>query len=303
MYNFLRTIAARYGGYEHEYLFHQKWHNFYGAESRPFVKPGFHLWSDHVRLRQIIMIGAPQAISESFKLTLVRNPLDRCLSAFYYYICTRTHTPWDMIPEDDMMKHKLEFHSCGGGKKTATQMMEIAPSGASSTVEEALAFYNFIGVTERFMESLTVIKMLLGLRYGDMLYFDSKVSGSRNDRTPHPTIAEEPEEFVTHLKTLIGSEDEELFAAANNMLTEIIANLEPEFSVVHDKVVKTVNQARFECGDQDDRPLLIAEACFTYGHCRLSCLNKFATDHDLWDVPIPVTVNVTGPVATADRRQ
>ncbi|CAN0193868.1 unnamed protein product, partial [Discosporangium mesarthrocarpum] len=87
MYNFLRMVAARYGGFENEYLLFNKDDAFYGSWNRQPVRLGFHLWSEHLPLREIVALSAPQVLEESFKLTLVREPVARCLSAFYYYTC------------------------------------------------------------------------------------------------------------------------------------------------------------------------------------------------------------------------
>ncbi|CAM9857215.1 unnamed protein product [Discosporangium mesarthrocarpum] len=291
MYYFLRTVAARYNGFQHEYFLVDSMENFFGAWKNQPVKSGLHLWSDHGRLNDLLQISTIQVLEQSFKLTLVREPVDRCFSAFYYYKC---NADCHALPEEEMTQRKLDFKVCGSSSKSSTQMKEIAPAGENSTVEETMAFYDFIGITGRFMESLTVIKMVLGLRYGDMLYYDSKISGRHRDSFKHPPIAEEPPEVIEHMKTLVGPQDKELFTAADQKLSEIIVKLEPEFSIVHARMVESLTAARLACGRKEgqDRRLRIASACFTYGSCRLSCLNKFAGDHSLWDVPTPVKLDL-----------
>ncbi|CAN0013589.1 unnamed protein product [Discosporangium mesarthrocarpum] len=200
MSSLIRMVAARYGGFEREYFFFNSEEYFYGARKRQPIEPGFHIWSDHALLTDILVGAVPEAIDQSFKLTLVREPLDRCLSVFYYYRCTRKGLRWPDLPEEELTQRKLDFPACGDPEFNAfTQMKEIGPAGENSTVEETLAFYDFIAITGRFMESMAVIKMVLGLRYGDMLFFDLKVAGSNHGSFPRPKIDEEPPEVIRHM--------------------------------------------------------------------------------------------------------
>ncbi|CAN0278036.1 unnamed protein product, partial [Discosporangium mesarthrocarpum] len=83
----LRLIAARNNGVRREYMYTlSKPDYFYALEELQPLEKGLHLWGDHQTLSTLLQYGKPEIIEDSFKITLVRDPLDRCLSSFYYYV-------------------------------------------------------------------------------------------------------------------------------------------------------------------------------------------------------------------------
>ncbi|CAM9844125.1 unnamed protein product, partial [Discosporangium mesarthrocarpum] len=92
MATLIRLIAARNGGLPGEYMYPLNYTiNFFGREElQPLEKGTLHIWTDHEYLRRLLQVAVPQVVERSFKLTLVRDPIDRCLSAFYYYTFTKT---------------------------------------------------------------------------------------------------------------------------------------------------------------------------------------------------------------------
>ena len=67
----------------------------------------------------------------------------------------------------------MTFHNFNG---TAAKWKE-----KKLTVDEILADYNFIGITERMDESLVVMKILLNLEFNDILYLSAKGNGGFDD--------------------------------------------------------------------------------------------------------------------------
>ncbi|CAM9649059.1 unnamed protein product [Discosporangium mesarthrocarpum] len=288
MANLVRLIVARNGGIRREFMYPQYTADFFARAETHSLEEGPHIWADHHNLSYLMEIGEPKIIQESFKVTLVRDPVDRCLSSFYYYDIERENLNRNQMSEKELTRRKMEFNQCSKNEKIVAQMSEIAPKGDESSVEETLAFYDLIGITGRYMESLAVMKMLLGLRYGDMLHFNDKFHPEKR-----PPITEEPSRVIEHVKTLIPPADWDLFNAANQRLSETIRKLEPEFSLVHSTLVETMTNSRLECDKEHGHVgkgymLPYGFGCFSQGSCKLSCLNKYATDNGLWDAPEPV---------------
>ncbi|CAM9535514.1 unnamed protein product [Discosporangium mesarthrocarpum] len=284
---YVRLIAARNGGIPYEYMYPQR-KGYFFARTKVYPLEGLHTWANHRPLTTLLTGSKHEVIEDSFKITLVRDPLDRCLSSFYWYKITKPEIDMGVISEEELTRQKLELDHCGKKVAWQTQMSEIAPKGDESSVEEALAFYDLIGITGRYTESLAVMKMLLGLRYGDMLCVNDKYQP-----TIRPPISEEPPEVIEHMKTLVTQKDWDLFKAADRKLSKIIKKLQPEFSVVHTKLAKSISNALLQCDEDHGQVPLGYQlphgcGCFARGNCKLSCLNKYATDNDLWEIPKPV---------------
>ncbi|CAM9300295.1 unnamed protein product [Discosporangium mesarthrocarpum] len=288
MSNLIRLIAARNGGIPREYFYTVTTTDyFYAKKELHPLEEGIHIWTDHQTLSSLLESGESMMIKESFKLALVRDPVDRCLSSFYYYRISKDRgLKLKHLSDKDLTQMKLEFDYCGKSAKLSAQMYEVGPKGIASSVEETLGFYDLVAVTGRYTESLAVMQMILGLRYGDMLYFNDKYHPGKR-----PPVSEEPPEVIEHMKSLVAQADWDLFYSADLQLTETIEMLEPEFTVVHNRLTESLTNARLHCDEEHahlSRGYRLPEAmgCFSGGNCMLSCLNKFATDHDLWDGPV-----------------
>ena len=64
--------------------------------------------------------------------------------------------------------------SCKGLKR-------LSLLAGEAQIDKILDNYDFIGVTDRFDESLVVLQLLLGLETSDILYLSSKKSGNYDD--------------------------------------------------------------------------------------------------------------------------
>jgi hypothetical protein len=117
--------------------------------------------------------------SESFLWTFVREPTQRAICDFFFDEVSRAKKE----PHDSNMKqYLLKMKS-----KRRNYVQEMSPDGGfviknnTSTVEKILDLYDYIGIVERFDESLIVLKLLLDLEYQDILYLSAKASGGYDD--------------------------------------------------------------------------------------------------------------------------
>eukprot|EP00750_Incisomonas_marina_P026989 INCI6067.2.p1 GENE.INCI6067.2~~INCI6067.2.p1 ORF type:complete len:183 (-),score=24.20 INCI6067.2:317-865(-) len=139
----------------------------------------------------------------------------RCYSAYYFFKVQREHlqdTKLDRVKyimkscSNDLVSHLqlvgdsqadrralLHSHHDYGGHNQTLALEELQKTWVQSwdptQVEEAapfarhvLGYYHFVGVTERFDESLVALKWLLGLELRDILHISAKRPGMRDDR-------------------------------------------------------------------------------------------------------------------------
>ncbi|CAM9250366.1 unnamed protein product [Discosporangium mesarthrocarpum] len=288
MSNLLRLIAVRNNGIPREYLYNVHANYFFARHEMLPLEPGMHIWTDHKPLSTLVKNSSPLVIRKSFKMTLVRKPLDRMLSAFYYYDISKNKTNRVGYRDNgDFTSETFHFN----GSEIKTQMFEVGPTWNAS-VEETMEWYDFIGITGRYTETLTALKMILGLRLGDMLYFDQKVSGTGN-RVERPPVEEEDPAVIAHMKSLIEPLDEDLYQAANRRLSAVIAQLQPQFISEHRCIVEHLGRARRICANEREvYPVPDGFGCFSQGVCRLSCLNGYANKNLLWAVDPPARIDL-----------
>ncbi|CAM9448922.1 unnamed protein product [Discosporangium mesarthrocarpum] len=278
MMNHIRLIAARNGGHPDEYMYEVPPDRFYGKLNEQPLTGGMHIWTNHAPLAVLLHRSEDAVIKDSFKFTMVRDPLDRCLSAFYYYDASIKDHGWSTYTNEQRMLMKMETKSCAkrGDKETMIGEVEVHKG---STVEEIMDFYDLVGITALFMETLAIIKMVLGLRYGDMLSFNGKTS---HKRIP---LSEEPQEVLDHFSDLIDKEDVKLYLRANQALDKVIKKLQPDFTEVHKTIQWHLVKARDKCEDVMSPVLTNGFGCYRDGSCRVECLNNYSTSKGLWVLP------------------
>ena len=105
-------------------------------------------------------------------ISLVRHPVDRCLSHFYH-LGVRDYAN---ITDDNI----LDF----ARRRCINYMAEYLGKPHDSSAEEILRRFDFVGTTERFDESMILLQQRLPMpvRLGDILYVKAKKSSEREKR-------------------------------------------------------------------------------------------------------------------------
>eukprot|EP00931_Biecheleriopsis_adriatica_P092389 TRINITY_DN66199_c0_g1_i1.p1 TRINITY_DN66199_c0_g1~~TRINITY_DN66199_c0_g1_i1.p1 ORF type:complete len:341 (+),score=48.49 TRINITY_DN66199_c0_g1_i1:31-1053(+) len=170
-------------------------------------------------------------------ITIVRDPVARCLSDYYHIHVFRRQGV-------DSAKAKLKWiESC----KTDF-LTDYIGRKTGQEVADALGSYDAVMITERFTESLVAFRGILNASLTDVLHLSSKVSGSeptdRTDRAKmlafkgtqktsmpaHPPLQSEPKEVqVAASAKWNSSKDLELVALANDALDRRISLLGAQF--------------------------------------------------------------------------
>jgi hypothetical protein len=230
------------------------------------MKPSASVWANHghrISMERELFKLMPNATY----VTLIRDPVDRALSQFYHIQVSRRG-----VKDDDSEKTKYLSKT-----NAQFQMQYIQQKEESQTPAEIMESYTFIGVTERFDESLLILGRKLGLNNSDLLYLRSKESGKKSsdayDRgkttAKHPPFAQESDAVHAAALNLQSSGDVALHQLANAALDKAISeyhNFEKdlkEFQTVLNELEDTC-RSRFE------------ESCLWNDNgCAQDCINDY----------------------------
>ena len=123
-------------------------------------------------------------------MTWIREPAERALSAFYHFKVSRGH-------KNATDENILEFLTEPNNRIERNHMMQYISSGES--VSEIMRKYDFIGITDRFEESMLVLAHRLGLEMEDMLYIKAKDSHLlKRDNLGHHFVPSVPVKNQSH---------------------------------------------------------------------------------------------------------
>jgi hypothetical protein len=190
-------------------------------------------WSDHGRMSQPesnhSTSGQPNQITlerlEALEMpyliwSIIRDPSKRALSIVYWGATLRgnaTLTTKYKLKQLELIKN---------------QQFEYLQPEKSSTLDETIKFYNFLGLTDRYDESLVALAMTMKVPLTDVLYVTAKntSAGARNiqGNTPivQPPLEEEDQEVLDYLEGDFKKNNEidyELFERINKTLDSLIA--------------------------------------------------------------------------------
>jgi hypothetical protein len=233
----------------------------------------------------------------SFTWTLVREPTRRVISQFFHFKVSRENvTPTD-----------YEFHRYLNGEmkvlrdyylQVLSTKMLFGIRDPKVIINQILDDYDFVGVTERFEESVVALMMLLGLPMGTVMYLNAKRAGNYDDGAFNGCIFIHPSKVSRGMneyfnssrwKAVVGN-DELLYKAANRSLDLTIGLLGND--------VFKENLKKFQRAQKiaEDRCLpLEAFPCTSAGMrnkkrsclwkdsgCGSGCLDTVASELDLW---------------------
>lgn len=120
----------------------------------------------------------------SFLWTMLREPTKRAVSQFFHFRVTRENvTPTDQVMLQDLATDTQYAHYYL--RYLSTKQAKVNENTGIEIISSILQDYDFIGITERFDESIVALLMILNLtddHMSDGLYLDSKTSGSYDDK-------------------------------------------------------------------------------------------------------------------------
>jgi len=237
--------------------------NFWGME--PAVYPDL--------LPSIPAIKALQL--PTFLWTVVRNPAGRAMSNFYYAWRGKE----DLLTLEDKLIYLATFDGIDHGN---VEFRFIRPS-ADATLDTIFSTYGFIGVLERFDESLVVLARMLKVPLSEMLYLPSKEDGVKNEENvtiiKHPSIDEEPQVIQDILNGRFQTENEldyQLLDRANKTLSEKIEQLGLERHIAIFKDLLARSQEECDVPGQELAPIAdLTECYYSDQGCNYKCFDKF----------------------------
>ena len=201
-------------------------HNLSGYQSEAWIQSEPGVWASH---GAVSAYGPPswallaRLQLPTLLLTMVREPLDRAISAFYHFVYTRhpecTPGVWrKMSPQSPPIYNNHTRNLIGYlASKTANTSTHCSGSVANNFMHnymrprhlpnvspsQLVHMYSFVGVVERYNESMALLAKRLHLPIRELVALDAKLSagggvtGRRDDLGKrfyaHPTIGNEPE--------------------------------------------------------------------------------------------------------------
>lgn len=145
-------------------------YNLSGFRSDNWISSEPGVWAQHKALDLEFLHEIQSLQMKTFLFTIIREPSARCLSDFYFF---QTHGQKQYRDFSD----KLQYF-----RKYCTNRQWRAITGRMQNFT-ALETYDFIAITERFNESMVILKHLLGLKWRDVMYMSSKISGAQDSWT------------------------------------------------------------------------------------------------------------------------
>lgn len=168
------------------------WHDTVWSMSPPPSAPEPGIWANHGHLA--LKWGALRQLQQrTVLLTMVRLPATRCLSEYYHFEETRRGSSNEARAKVAALKGCKNFIfnyvTPGSGTWLARQLVEDV--------------YSFVGVVERYDESMVLLASLLRVPLSHVLYLKAKNSNGGVDFTeaygftgpsfvPHPPLEQEP---------------------------------------------------------------------------------------------------------------
>jgi hypothetical protein len=149
------------------------------------------LWANHRHMPDTWPLMA-KLEQRSFLWTVVRLPVGKCMSLFYMRQARSHSTPTKAA--------KLKFLQGGGCSNAVFDYMK---RDNHDTVSGIVSAYSFIGITERYEESMVMLAFMLRVPLSRVLYLKSKDSHGGTDENhvvliEHPPLAEEDKEVLEY---------------------------------------------------------------------------------------------------------
>ncbi|MEL6222424.1 MAG: sulfotransferase family 2 domain-containing protein [Cyanobacteria bacterium J06627_8] len=175
-------------------------------------------------------------------ITLLRDPIERVISHYYYALHTPKHYTHQLVVENQMplsayVEHGIIDLNNGQVRAIAGDVSQSFKFGEqnNSLLYEAQAnldaYFSLVGITERFDESLLLLKRQFNLTR--VLYTRANVNSSRRAQTP---ISDDDIECIKHYNSL----DIQLYERAKQQLQHQIEQAGASFQTEL-KLLKELN--------------------------------------------------------------
>ncbi|CAM9349246.1 unnamed protein product [Discosporangium mesarthrocarpum] len=321
----VRRIASRHGGITAEYKHRLLEDDFFGKTwNVPKLDKdpdAMHMWANHLTCRSMSEDADQTVFEQAFKFTMTRDPVDRCMSQFYYDTNSGSR---EVMREAGIMKG-MEYHPDPSGDEPATtakieyieHCMEesvyfYGRCSEDQTMLDVLNTYQLVGIVERWVDTISIMKMKLDLNYGDILHLPGKVNDARPSAAggrfvaagiARPPLSEEPQMVIDAISTRPETAiDGEFWKMANERMDEQIAELTPDgFPEVRGKVDRLLSELKEYCAHEVNNPQYTDKEiaawrkeshgdedniyyldCYWKDHgCGMKCMDKFAKERDL----------------------
>lgn len=109
---------------------------------------------------------------KSFLWTVIRNPVKRALSEFFHFKVSRE----GVQPTEQNIREAVTV-----GNLQMEYIVPMSTANVQESVDLILQEYDFVGLVERFDESMVMLKLLLNLKAGDVIYLSAKGSNGYDD--------------------------------------------------------------------------------------------------------------------------
>jgi hypothetical protein len=159
-------------------------HGISNAYSRGWITSEPGVWWNHEEYHDLANEGKISGLQKpTFSWTTLRNPVDRVISHFQYevmYNCkvngisSACPIPKSAIPSDYAGISDLLIQWVKDNKLTELGYSSVDGMGADAASLPSNVNLDFVGITERFTESILIMGELLGLSFSDMLYQSAK---------------------------------------------------------------------------------------------------------------------------------
>ena len=250
--------------------------------------------------------------SRSFTWTVIRDPTKRATSDFFHFAVSREGQPSSDASFQQYVLEKNHMKNLYLRMLSLTKIPRVAAnsqydsSTATALINQIIADYDFIGVTERMDESAVALAMLLKIPLGDVMYLNAKASGGYDDGVYNGKCHFIEKSFVSEgMKQFFASEtwqqtirwDQVMFLAANISLDKTIENLGKDvFERNLRKFREVLHAAELECSKDDTFPCSSkgeinggSQCLWSDSGCGYSCLNRDAVTFGI-HTGIPTTL-------------
>lgn len=134
--------------------------------------------------------------AKSLLWTFIRQPTKRTISAFFYFEVSRKNIPQtnarflQYVGTSHGNDYQLKFVH-GDLLVPDNKNSRVVLQYAKDRVQQVLDDYDFIGLTERFDESLVAMQLLFDLDVEDIMYISSNVGGGYDNKLKDQTTRKE----------------------------------------------------------------------------------------------------------------